>query len=115
MINSIDSSQGLISEQDLCTLWFPIIKKIASLKKVIRMKQGETVNQYTTRSKQDQYPGEDKIIGYKIDVRLLLDYEENGIDLYVGEVALNANDDCKLLHDRRKCLREAKEIIDQHI
>jgi hypothetical protein len=79
------------------------------------MKQGEAVNSYTSKRKQAAYPNHEKVRGFKIDIRLLLDYEKHEIDLCAGEVAINANDIDKLIHDRSKCLREAKEIVDHHV
>lgn len=55
LINSITENNGSISEQDVYTLWFPIIKRIVSIKKIIRMKQGETINLFTTKRKQARY------------------------------------------------------------
>ncbi|CAO3657259.1 unnamed protein product [Mucor hiemalis] len=83
----------------------------ASGKLCIRMKQGETVNSYTSKRKQAAYPNYEKVNGFIIDLRLLLDYEKYEIDLCAGEVAINSNDADKLIHDRSKCLREAKEIV----
>jgi hypothetical protein len=48
------------------------------------MKQGETVNSYTTKRKQVRYYDHGKIKGFKIDVRLLLDYHKQEIDLCAG-------------------------------
>ncbi|KAI7878371.1 uncharacterized protein EV154DRAFT_525036 [Mucor mucedo] len=115
LINSIIENNGSISEQDVYTLWFPIIKRIVSIKKIIRMKQGETINLYTTKRKQAQYSDHEKVKGFKIDVRLLLDYSQNEIDLCAGEVAINTFDTDKLIHDRSKCIRESKDICDHHI
>lgn len=56
-----------------------------------------------------------KIKRFKINVRLLLDYDRNEIDLWAAEVAINAYDTDKLIHDRSKCIRESKEICDHHI
>ncbi|KAI9330123.1 hypothetical protein BD770DRAFT_287088, partial [Pilaira anomala] len=81
----------------------------------IRIKQGETVNSYTSKRKQAAYPNNEKVRGFKIDIRLLLEYENHEIDLCAGEVAINSNDVDKLIHDRSKCLREAKEIVDHHL
>lgn len=79
------------------------------------MKQGETINLFTTKRKQAQYFDHEKVKGFKIDVRLLLDYDQNEIDLCAGEVAINTCDADKLIHDRSKCIRESKEICDHHI
>jgi hypothetical protein len=79
------------------------------------MKQGDTINLFTTKRKQVQYFDHEKVKGFKIDVRLLLDYGRNEIDLCAGKVAINIYDVDKLMHDRSKCIRESKEICDQHI
>ncbi|KAI8078131.1 uncharacterized protein B0P05DRAFT_542627 [Gilbertella persicaria] len=115
LINGIIENNGSISEQDVYALWFPIIKKIISMKKIIRMKQGETTNLYTTKRKQAQYFDHEKVKGFKIDARLLVDYGRNEIDLCAGEVAVNTHDADKLIHDRSKFIREAKEICDRHM
>lgn len=52
---------------------------------------------------------------FETDIRLLLDYDKYEFDLCVGEVAINSNDTDKLIHNRNKCLREAKEIVDHHL
>jgi hypothetical protein len=79
------------------------------------MKQGETVNTYTTKRKQIHYYDHDKIKGSKIDARILLDYHKQEIDLCAGEVAINAFEQDKVTHDRSKIIREAKEICDHHV
>jgi hypothetical protein len=80
------------------------------------MKQGETINAYTTKKKKKiRYHDHDKIKGFKIDVRLLLDYHKQEIDLCAGVVAINAFDNDKVMYDRSKVIREAKEICDHHI
>lgn len=73
------------------------------------MKQGDTINLFTTKRKQVQYFDHEKVKGFKIDVRLLLDYGRNEIDLCAGEVAINTYDVDKLMHDRSKCIRESKK------
>lgn len=115
LISAIVTNKKTISEQDVYSIWFPIIKKLVCIGKIIRMKQGETVNSYTSKRKQAAYPNYEKVSGFKIDIRLLLDYEKYEIDLCAGEVAINSNDADKLIHDRSKCLREAKEIVDHHL
>jgi hypothetical protein len=105
----------MVSEQGVYTIWFPIIKKLVDIRKVARMKQGETVDSFTTKRKQASYLSHDKMKGFKIDMRLLLDYKQTEVDLCSREVASNAKDSDKLAHDRSKCLREAKEILDHHI
>ncbi|KAI7878382.1 uncharacterized protein EV154DRAFT_55753 [Mucor mucedo] len=63
------------------------------------MKQGETINLYTTKRKQAQYFDHEKVKGFKIDVRLLLNYGRNEIDLCAEEVAINTYETDKLIHD----------------
>ncbi|GAA5807020.1 hypothetical protein MFLAVUS_000369 [Mucor flavus] len=115
LISDIVTNKKSISEQDVYSIWFPIIKKLVCIGKIIRMKQGETVNSYTSKRKQAAYPNYENVSGFKIDIRLLLDYEKYEIDLCAGDVAINSNDADKLIHDRSKCLREAKEIVDHHL
>ncbi|KAI9273987.1 hypothetical protein EDC94DRAFT_115654 [Helicostylum pulchrum] len=97
------------------------------------MKKGETTNSFTSKRKQFRYSDQVRVKGFKIDVRLLLyrftsqyltilgrvhnklDYERKEIDLCSGEVAIDANDADKLTHDRSKCIREAKEMLDHHV
>ncbi|KAI8987002.1 hypothetical protein BDB01DRAFT_784235 [Pilobolus umbonatus] len=114
-INSIIENNRSISEQDVHTLWLPNIKRIVSIKKIIRMKQGETMNLFTTKRQTGPVFDHEKIKGFKIDVRLLLDYGRNESDLCAGEVAINTYDADKLIHGRSKCIRESKEICDHHI
>ncbi|GAA5800156.1 hypothetical protein HPULCUR_005581 [Helicostylum pulchrum] len=115
LISAIVTNKKSIFEQDVYSIWFPIIKKLVCIGKIIRMKQGETVNSYTSKRKQDAYLNYEKVSGFKIDIRLLLDYEKYETDLCAGEVAIHSNDADKLTHDRSKCLREAKEIVDHHL
>ncbi|KAG2231093.1 hypothetical protein INT48_003462 [Thamnidium elegans] len=115
LINRITENNGFISEQDIYTLWLPIIKRFVSIKKIIRTKQGEAINLFTTKRKQTQYFDHEKVKGFKIDLRLLLDYDRNEIDLCAGEVAINTYDSNKLIHDRSKSIRESKEICDHRI
>lgn len=68
------------------------------------MKQGETINLFTTQRKQARYFDHEKVKGFKVDVRLLLDYDRNEIDLCVGEVAIIAYNTDKLIHNRSKCI-----------
>lgn len=116
MINSIIENNGSISEQDVYVLWLLIIKTIVSTKKIIRMKQGETINLFTIKHKQAQYFDHEKVKGFKIDVRLMRDYDWNEIDLCAGEVAINTYNPDKLFHNRSKyCIWESKGICDCHI
>ncbi|GAA5805160.1 hypothetical protein HPULCUR_010673 [Helicostylum pulchrum] len=92
IIDSVINGRLSVSEQDVYDIWFPIIKKL-----------------------QFRYSDQVRVKGFKIDVRLLLDYERKEIDLCSGEVAIDANDADKLTHDRSKYIREAKEILDHHV
>lgn len=118
LISSILSKQDnkrKVSEQDVFDLWCPIFKHLISINSFIRLKKGETVNPSSTEQKKLLYPGEQSVIGFKIDFRILYDYYGNEIDLAAGEVAINSLDEDKVVHDETKLLREAKDITDRHI
>jgi hypothetical protein len=92
---------------------FLLSKKMIDIRKIARMKQGETA--FTTKRNQTSYPSYNKVKDFKTDMRLLLDYKQTEVDLCSGEVASNAKDSDKLAYDKSKCLREAREILDHHI
>ncbi|KAI9274097.1 hypothetical protein EDC94DRAFT_644372 [Helicostylum pulchrum] len=115
IIDSIINGRLAVSEQDVYDIWFPIIKKLVLIRKITRMKKGETTSSFTSKRKQFRYSDQVRVKGFKIDVRLLLDYERKEIDLCSGEVAIDANDADKVTHDISKCIREAKEILDHHV
>lgn len=79
------------------------------------MEKGETVNPSSTQKKKAQYPDENSIIFFKIDFRFLGYYCEEEIDLVAGEIAINSEDEEKIIHDYDKGLREAKDIVDHHV
>ncbi|KAL9547392.1 hypothetical protein PS6_007169 [Mucor atramentarius] len=84
LISAIVTNKKSTSEQDVYSIWFPIIKRLVCIGKAIRMKQGETVNSYTSKRKRAAYPNYEKERGFKIDIRLLVDYEKYEIDLCAG-------------------------------
>ncbi|KAL0089631.1 hypothetical protein F4703DRAFT_1791913 [Phycomyces blakesleeanus] len=86
---------------------------------IIRIKQGETINLFTTKRKEAQYFDHEKVKGSKIDVRLLLDYDRNEIGLCAGKVWINTYDPDKLIHDRMQngiymcCIHNYRLLLQQ--
>lgn len=92
LLNAIVTNNKSVSEQDVNGIWLPIIKRLSNVRQLIRIKQGETVNSFTSKRKQAAYPDHEKVRGFKIDIRMLLDYENYEFDLCAGEVAINSKE-----------------------
>lgn len=69
-ITSIIGNSGSVLERDVYVLRLPIIKGIVSIKKIIKMKQRETINLFTTKRKQTQYFDHKKVNGCTFAARL---------------------------------------------
>lgn len=52
------------------------------------------------------------IKAFKIDLRFLYDLKGNEYDVGTGEVAREAIDEAKVLHDKSKLLREGQDVLD---
>lgn len=59
-------------------------------------------------------PNTSKIIGFKIDLRLLFRHKNHDIDICAGEIA-NNDGDSKIIDDEGKLNRESKDILDNLI
>jgi hypothetical protein len=90
-------------------LWLPIFRKIFRINdEVIRIKVGETVLSVSTESKASIYSNSSNIIGFKVDMRFLLDFETEEFDLACAEACIPIVPEAKIQHDMSKLLREGK-------
>jgi hypothetical protein len=109
MLNTKNASK--ISERDYdYQIWLPLLSKLFDINKnIVRIKTGETVPENTTESKANLYHDHANIIGFKTDMRILVDVEEEEFDLVCGEGCLQHATDEKVGSDMSKLLREGKE------
>ncbi|KAG2229761.1 hypothetical protein INT48_004765 [Thamnidium elegans] len=76
-----------------------------------KLKGGESINPNPTFNKQELYDGAEKVAGFKVDFRIILDADNNEYDVGAGEAARD-NANTKLHHDLGKLLREGKDVLD---
>ncbi|KAG2204323.1 hypothetical protein INT47_009365 [Mucor saturninus] len=117
MLNTRNSSK--ISERDyIYQIWLPLLSKLCNINKnIVRIKTGETVSENTTVSKANLYHNHTNIVGFKTDLRILVDFDDEEFDLVCGEGCLRDASDKKISSDTSKLAREAKEaeVAIQHI
>lgn len=106
------SIQSKVSERDFAyQIWLPLLKKLFHINgDLVRLKIGETVLSGSTHSKSELYPSHDKIIGFKVDIRIIFDYKMDEFDIVCGEACVPLPGQSKLEHDMSKLLREGKLI-----
>ncbi|KAI7889040.1 uncharacterized protein EV154DRAFT_515649 [Mucor mucedo] len=100
-----------ISERDyIYQIWLPLLSKLYNINKnIVRIKTGETVSENTTESKANLYYNHTNIIGFKTDLRILVDFDDEEFDLVCGEGCLRDASDKKISSDISKLAREGKE------
>ncbi|KAI7899835.1 uncharacterized protein BX663DRAFT_519662 [Cokeromyces recurvatus] len=103
-------NRAKISERDFTyQLWLPIFQKIFHINdEIIRIKVGETVLSESTESKASIYTSSSNIVGFKVDIRFLLDFETEEFDLACAEACIPVVPVAKIHHDMSKLLREGK-------
>ncbi|CAO3663322.1 unnamed protein product [Rhizopus stolonifer] len=106
------SNASKVAERDyLYQLWSSLFTKLFNIHgNIIRIKTSETVPDNTTISKMKLYKESDHVIGFKVDLRFILDLEDEEIDIGCGEGCLETASDAKLRADTGKLLREGKEM-----
>ncbi|KAI8884186.1 hypothetical protein K501DRAFT_148836, partial [Backusella circina FSU 941] len=77
---------------------------------MVRIKIGETVLAGTTFAKSLLYEDSNNVVGFKVDVRVLLDYKDEEFDLMCGEACHHVASDIKSRTDASKLIREGKEM-----
>lgn len=99
-----------ISERDFTyQLWLPIFQKVFHVNsEIVRIKVGETVLSESTESKVSSYSSSRNIVGFKVDMRFLLDFEAEEFDLACAEACIPVVTQAKIHHDMSKLLREGK-------
>lgn len=104
-------NESKVSERDyLYQLWLPIFRSLFNINNnTVRIKTGETVLQGSSEAKAALYADQTHVIGFKIDLRILLDIGQEEFDLVCGEGCLESAEDDKVTSDRSKLLREGKE------
>ncbi|KAG2201163.1 hypothetical protein INT46_007630 [Mucor plumbeus] len=75
MLNTINALK--VSERDyVYQIWLPLLSKLFNINKnIVRIKTGETVPENTTESKATLYRNHTNIVGFKTDLRILVDFE----------------------------------------
>ncbi|KAL9551360.1 hypothetical protein MBANPS3_004292 [Mucor bainieri] len=82
------SFSSKLTEGDFASIvWSPIIRKILAIRKILRLKFGESVNNDSTKAKQLQYEDANNVIGPKVDMRFVLDLNGAEVDLGAVECA----------------------------
>jgi hypothetical protein len=90
--------------------WLPVFNALFNINKnIVRIKTGETVLEGSSEAKAVFYSKQTHIIGFKVDIHILVDVEEEQIDSVCGEGCLKMAEDEKGLSDKSKLLREGKE------
>lgn len=95
-------------------LWSPLFEALFINRKSIRVIRSKSCNKFTTQNKTSVYNEADKVIGFKIDLRIVLNYQKVDYDLVCGEAACHAGD-LKVITDDGKLTREGKDIQDQMV
>ncbi|KAI7870101.1 uncharacterized protein EV154DRAFT_474237 [Mucor mucedo] len=104
------NNKAKISERDFSyQLWLPIFQKVFHINnEIIRIKVGETVLSESTESKASVYTDSRNIVGFKVDMRFLLDFEMVEFDVACAEACIPIVPEAKIQHDMSKLLREGK-------
>ncbi|KAI7870102.1 uncharacterized protein EV154DRAFT_607626 [Mucor mucedo] len=104
------NNKAKISERDFSyQLWLPIFQKVFHINnEIIRIKVGETVLSESTESKASVYTDSRNIVGFKVDMRFLLDFEMEEFDVACAEACIPIVPEAKIQHDMSKLLREGK-------
>ncbi|KAG2218009.1 hypothetical protein INT45_010806 [Circinella minor] len=104
---------NLITEGDIVgKVWAPLLKKVFSVRgDLVIPKLGESISRYSQAEKELQYVNMKNIKAFEIDIRVLDDLNRNEYDVSAGEVAREAIDEAKILHDKSKLLREGKKMF----
>ncbi|KAG0743011.1 hypothetical protein G6F62_012610 [Rhizopus arrhizus] len=106
-----ENNSNKISERDYAyQLWIPILTKLFFINDMVRIKIGETVLAGTTIAKSLLYEDSNHVVGFKVDVRILIDYKDEEFDLMCGEAYHHDAKDTKSGTDVSKLIREGKEI-----
>ncbi|KAG1465488.1 hypothetical protein G6F46_003713 [Rhizopus delemar] len=105
-------NEKIIRENEyLRLIWSSIFEQLFLPNGIVYVITGEGENAYSTESKKEQYPQAKSVHGFKIDIRLVVEIEEEEIDVAVVECA-KKSDDNKAIKDNAKLLRECKDTID---
>jgi hypothetical protein len=106
-----ETNSKKLSERDFAyQLWLPLLSKLFFINNIVRIKVGETVLAGTSFSKSLLYHDAENVVGFKVDIRILVDYKKDEFDLMCGEAcSQNAGDD-KVQNDGSKLIREGKEM-----
>ncbi|ORY97841.1 hypothetical protein BCR43DRAFT_417555, partial [Syncephalastrum racemosum] len=78
----------------------------------IRIKTGATAFSFSTSAKQELYPDMANLVGFKMDVRFVMDVEGIEHDLCSAEASCNGDKDCKVVPDEDKPNRKIKDDLD---
>ncbi|KAG0951792.1 hypothetical protein G6F57_002861 [Rhizopus arrhizus] len=106
-----ENNSNKISERDYAyQLWIPILTKLFFINDMVRIKIGETVLAGTTIAKSLLYEDSNHVVGFKVNVRILIDYKDEEFDLMCGEACHHDAKDTKSGTDVSKLIREGKEI-----
>ncbi|KAI8338843.1 hypothetical protein BD560DRAFT_459591 [Blakeslea trispora] len=92
-------------------IWSYLFELLFPPKGIVHVVTGESENAHSTESKREQYPQAKSTHGFRIDMRFVVEIEEEEIDVAVGECA-KKNDDSKAIRDNAKLLRECKDTVD---
>lgn len=102
-----------VSERDFAyQLWLPLFDKLFFINSnIIRIKASGTRLAGATASKEELYPDASGVVGFKVDIRVLLDFKKEEFDIAAGEACLHGAGDKKGKSDDSKLVREEKEML----
>lgn len=105
------SKKKVLENDYLRLVWSPILEALFPPEESIRLIAAKSVPKISSEAKKDQYPNGKSVRGFKIDTRLVLDINDKELDLAVGEIGKQPDDD-KAIGDEGKLTREGKETLD---
>ncbi|KAJ8662584.1 hypothetical protein O0I10_001545 [Lichtheimia ornata] len=124
ILNLLDQEPHLLQEQPsvsvseadyISFVWLPLFRHLFHSGCNIRIKTGETAFPFSTHCKQELYPGATNMVGFKVDVRFVVDLEKNEHDICSVEACCNGDKDSKVVSDEGKLNREMKDNLDNMI
>ncbi|CAO3655131.1 unnamed protein product [Mucor hiemalis] len=104
--------ESKVSERDyLYQLWLPIFRSLFNINNnTVGIKTNETVLQGSSEAKAALYADQTHVIGFKIDLRILLDMGQEEFDLVCGEGCLESAEDDKKLRAIETALKKISRV-----
>jgi hypothetical protein len=99
-----------VTERDYSyNIWLPLLRKLFAINdNVVRLKSGKSALSHWTTEKQEIYLDQKSVVGYKIDIRCLFDFNGIEYDIASFDSCLPSSDQKKVVSDEAKLQREGK-------